>query len=138
MDSNDTNIRAAKRLRARLEALDYTPREYSGRGMGGKSCLGVTVDHVGDLLAELPKTAVRSAVQDAMGRGAIVYWPHLPWIATPEPEPRPQPAVAKCEDCEEAPALVRVAASKLDGTLLDSADVCVGCATKRCFVVGKL
>jgi len=95
MDPSDENVRASARLRKRLEANDYTPREYSGRGMGGKSCLGVTVDFVGDLLAELPKEAIRTAKQDAMGRQTIVYWPHLPWIA---PAPKPEDFCRVCSE----------------------------------------
>lgn len=71
---------------------------------------------------------------DMLGREVIYYSDAL----APSPKPKPVTPAPICEDCEGAGVLVRVAATKLDGTLLDSADVCAACAKARGFTVGKL
>jgi hypothetical protein len=48
--------------------------DYSGRGMFGKTCVGVTTDDPNDLIAQL---GIRGAVVDQMGKRHIVYWPKL-------------------------------------------------------------
>lgn len=53
------------------EGLD--PRAYSGRGMFGKECVGVSVDHPGEYT--LPK----GYRMDTLGLGYIVYWPSVKW-----------------------------------------------------------
>lgn len=68
-----------------LSAAGYDYREYSGRGMFGKQCVGVDVSDLRDLmglLAEISKidpefTAmlIQDAQFDDMGRGMIIYWP---------------------------------------------------------------
>lgn len=61
-------------------------RTYSGRGMYGKSCAGITLDSESDLLQlgaaiaqtieddELQRLLINQASFDSMGRGIIVYW----------------------------------------------------------------
>jgi hypothetical protein len=67
------------------------PREYSGRGMWGKHCLGVdtTRDMVGDAVTIAVNLMEDGAEPrdvknwgegtryDSMGRGMILYWPTL-------------------------------------------------------------
>jgi hypothetical protein len=81
------------RLRGELgvDAVELR-RDYSGRGMAGRHCVGFACDDAGDVrvaLAHLthddnPELAAAAAVlaetpaEDAMGMGAIVYWP---WVA---------------------------------------------------------
>ena len=61
-------------------ARDYysTVRGYSGRGMDGKRCLGVTVARV-DLREALAAAkrlkSLGAMASDAMGIGTIIYWP---------------------------------------------------------------
>ena len=72
----------AEQLIAALESAGYTWRRYSGRGMYGKECVGVTLSDDGELFdlgrtvgaieAECNPGHVRT---DNMGRGIIVYWP---------------------------------------------------------------
>lgn len=59
---------------------------YSGRGMYGRSCVGIVIDSESDLLAlgvaisdliddyEDKQTLVNSVKIDSMGRGLIAYW----------------------------------------------------------------
>lgn len=48
--------------------------EYSGRGMYGKTCIGIVCDDPEDVIAEV---GVRGAQMDSMGRRTIVYWPKV-------------------------------------------------------------
>ena len=66
-----------KELIEKLEDAGYEWRSYSGRGMFGKSCVGVTLRNDGELFQlgadvgndfGLPTT-------DSMGLGIIAYWP---------------------------------------------------------------
>lgn len=81
-------------LQQLIEDMNYETRSYSGRGMFGKTCLGVTVDNVAqfclelghaigqhneqndDDLIELP----RQISTDSMGRSAIVYFPYVAFV----------------------------------------------------------
>lgn len=75
-----------------IECAGYTARSYSGRGMYGRSCLGVVASNVlemfADMLNEVDGSAdedevlvvadlMRAAVTDSMGRDTIVYWPNI-------------------------------------------------------------
>lgn len=87
-----------------LEELDIEPRSYSGRGMYGESCIGITTDdplatvfdiahwigsrYTNDISDDLLMTLevlngiIRDNVrQDSMGRSMIIYWPRLAWPA---------------------------------------------------------
>ncbi len=65
------------------------PHSYSGRGMYGKQCVGVSLDKsvshfLADMLDSLDDPAycgwlLREAQQDQMGRGIVVYWPEVAW-----------------------------------------------------------
>lgn len=90
----------AKKLIEAAESAGYEPRSYSGRGMFGRSCVGIEVSRgqseftmaieiakelmdlcekddeaieVVDELAQLRPSC------DSMGLGAIVYFPGVPW-----------------------------------------------------------
>ncbi len=79
-----------------FEALDCRPRSYSGRGMMGRACFGVTFGYgsaaslVLGMLGEIRESADRECVldallqageasEDSMGLSSIVYWPRLEW-----------------------------------------------------------
>ncbi len=78
-----------ERLKTIIEAADVgTPRSYSGRGMYGKYCIGVSVDDVSEALAAMTEfcddtseaaSILRSYRSDSMGRRVIVYWPNIKW-----------------------------------------------------------
>lgn len=50
---------------------------YSGRGMFGESCWGVTTNDPNVCIAEARKQGITGERQDSMGRSVIVYWPHI-------------------------------------------------------------
>ena len=52
--------------------------DYSGRGMYGKTCYGIVVDGSGtEVIEAAAALGVRGARTDNMGKGTIVYWPHV-------------------------------------------------------------
>lgn len=75
-----------------LKDADVTVRDYSGRGMYGSYCLGVVIEEgsaisfVADILdssvefdrGELAQL-LRSAREDSMGHGTILYFPQVVW-----------------------------------------------------------
>lgn len=76
-------------LQELIEDLGYETRSYSGRGMYGRECLGVTVEEPVSFALELGEAigaddersfgrlpAVR---WDSMGRDYIVYFPNVPY-----------------------------------------------------------
>lgn len=67
----------------------HNVRPYSGRGMMGRVCLGVTVTQPLMFMYELGRFCVSEEVdlldytcvrQDNMGHDYIVYFPELPWL----------------------------------------------------------
>lgn len=82
-------------LKEACENAGYTVRSYSGRGMYGRSCIGVecenpvkaafeiaaamTVDY--DDCEEWLSELARDASTDSMGRDAILYFPSVGWVA---------------------------------------------------------
>ena len=64
-----------------IDALDsggYEWQEYSGRGMMGARCIGVTIDEVTDLFSLGQHLSDFSTPKiDNMGRQYIVYWPRF-------------------------------------------------------------
>ena len=77
-------------LQSTIENAGYETRSYSGRGMYGKQCLGISSENVietivdilhwafsegdDDLYYALSK-AMQSAKTDSMGHGLIIYFP---------------------------------------------------------------
>lgn len=76
-----------------LKKSGYEPRSYSGRGMYGEECLGVSAYDVESLFQDLLDHATDAeslaylrtekifgkARSDSLGRGIIVYWPSIKW-----------------------------------------------------------
>lgn len=77
-----------------LEDLGYEVSSYSGRGMYGKTCLGINVDSsdilgklgkiMADLVRDTPEefregvaAGLRRVKTDSMGKGMIVYFPDV-------------------------------------------------------------
>jgi hypothetical protein len=50
---------------------------YSGRGMFGETCWGITCCNPIECIEAACDEGVRGACQDNMGRDYIVYWPSL-------------------------------------------------------------
>lgn len=80
-----------------LESADYDARPYSGRGMLGRSCLGVDIDagqlgrlfaaiivNVADEDREEVARAVKSFHVDSLGMDQVVYFPDVEYVAPGE------------------------------------------------------
>ena len=50
---------------------------YSGRGMYGKTCLGIVCDNPDTVKKMASKKKITGACQDSMGLDYIVYWPSV-------------------------------------------------------------
>jgi uncharacterized membrane protein len=48
--------------------------DYSGRGMFGKTCYGITCDDANECLEVAGSHGIKGGKIDNMGRGWIVYW----------------------------------------------------------------
>jgi hypothetical protein len=59
-----------KKFKEKAESLGYKVREYSGRNMFGRVCLGATVDNPNDFIAEM---GMKGLKVDQMGLSYIVY-----------------------------------------------------------------
>ena len=84
----------SQELIAALDAMGEEPTPYSGRGMNGRYCVGVSVEYRSDAFRLGYDLASRFAAQgdspeamdpgtpdmDAMGMmGVVLYWPNMPW-----------------------------------------------------------
>ena len=82
----------AKMIIEAAEDAGYDTRSYSGRGMYGQYCLGISFDSYGsptdividilsyDALNDKLAEALKGARTDSMGLGGVIYWPHIPYI----------------------------------------------------------
>ncbi len=59
------------------EAGGTVVRDYSGRGMFGATCVGIDGDNLAAILEAAGARGLRGAGHDQLGKGWIVYWPHL-------------------------------------------------------------
>jgi hypothetical protein len=106
-----------------FEDAGFECRSYSGRGMYGRSCLGVELDrgiHLGEFVSEVilelthhPEGydqvafAFRSMKRDSMGLGEILYFPQIDFVGEDEDEDTcdscggPCPSKQCCDDCAE-------------------------------------
>jgi len=50
---------------------------YSGRGMYGKTCVGIVCDNASECLEVAGAHGIRGGVVDSMGLSVIVYWPKI-------------------------------------------------------------
>lgn len=92
----------AKKLIEVIESANYEARWYSGRGMYGKDCVGITIPQgvsqfsVGVELAAMFETlgyedlledfTCERVAQDSLGMGSIVYFPNVGWPAADDLE----------------------------------------------------
>lgn len=65
-----------------IREAGHEPQSYSGRGMYGAYCVGVSLDSISESDG-IPLSGSRT---DSMGKGIIVYWPNVPWPAEIECE----------------------------------------------------
>jgi hypothetical protein len=72
-----------------LKAQDLKPHGYSGRGMFGAECVGVSVKHPGDHALPVGWR------QDQLGMDYIVYWPSARWSDSLVVKPEVEDAAAK-------------------------------------------
>lgn len=59
------------------EAGGTVYRDYSGRFMFGTTCAGIAGDNLAAILEAAGARGLRGARHDQLGKGWIVYWPHL-------------------------------------------------------------
>jgi hypothetical protein len=52
-------------------------RGYSGRGMFGKSCVGIVCEDATECIESAAGLGIRGAKTDNMGKRMIVYWPSI-------------------------------------------------------------
>lgn len=52
-------------------------RSYSGRGMFGAECLGISCEDATTCIEEASSHGIRGASQDSLGLRSIVYWRSL-------------------------------------------------------------
>lgn len=64
-------------LEAVADEVSGKLREYSGRGMYGASCLGIATDSPLACIEGAAARGITGAHKDSMGKGYIVYWPHI-------------------------------------------------------------
>lgn len=65
-------------IRNAAEAVDGKVRpSYSGRGMFGRTCYGVSCQDASACIEETAALGVRGARQDSLGLRSIVYWPSV-------------------------------------------------------------
>lgn len=50
---------------------------YSGRGMFGKPCLGISCNDANECLEVAGSHGLKGGQTDQLGRGYIVYWPSI-------------------------------------------------------------
>lgn len=50
---------------------------YSGRGMFGRTCVGIECDSSQEVIEEAASRGLRGAAVDNLGLGWIVYWPSV-------------------------------------------------------------
>ena len=48
---------------------------YSGRGMMGRTCLGIVCERPIDIIEEAAQRGITGAKMDSMGMQSIIYWP---------------------------------------------------------------
>jgi hypothetical protein len=53
---------------------------YSGRGMYGKTCWGISGDNLAAILEMAGRYGLSGASWDSLGLEYIVYWPRIPYI----------------------------------------------------------
>jgi hypothetical protein len=61
-----------------LRGAGLEPRSYSGRGMFGRQCVGVSGRTVASVLRDVPREFGEPHT-DNMGMGVIAYWPSVEW-----------------------------------------------------------
>lgn len=77
-------------LQELIDEMGYHTRSYSGRGMMGKECLGVSVYDDFEFGIELGTAitasdslyliaTIQEYKKDNMGRDTIIYWPNIPY-----------------------------------------------------------
>lgn len=66
---------AVRQVAAALEGSVRT--DYSGRGMYGKTCYGITTEYPDTCVEDAASLGLRGAQRDSMGKRYIVYWPNI-------------------------------------------------------------
>lgn len=79
------------RMASDFNGMSVEARSYSGRNMYGATCVGVALQHVGELFSlgaamadcasddQVEQLVEMSPVTDQLGMGIIAYWPNIEW-----------------------------------------------------------
>ena len=89
-----------------IRKAGFRARSYSGRGMMGRSCVGVCLDSDGDFASIIRAAGDCDTAADlferrrteTLGYGVIAYWPDFPWIEVDDDGLEPED---DAEDVEE-------------------------------------
>ncbi len=70
------NVKVTDLLQEIADEVDGTlTTTYSGRGMMGKECVGITCDNMIECVEQAAIRGIFGARYDSMGYSYIVYWP---------------------------------------------------------------
>ena len=70
-----TGLQAVEKVAEAVGGAVY--ERYSGRGMFGGTCVGVSCDDASECIEEAALVGLRGACTDQLGKGMIVYWPRI-------------------------------------------------------------
>jgi hypothetical protein len=72
-----TVMTKVEKLKLIAKENDWDYQEYSGRGMYGAYCAGISGDYAMPIIEAAAAAGITGARQDSLGKGAIVYWPSI-------------------------------------------------------------
>lgn len=72
-----TTTETLQKLRQTADECGGLVRQYSGRGMMGSYCYAIDCDDQVACIESAAANGLRGAKVDTMGKGYIVYWPHI-------------------------------------------------------------
>jgi hypothetical protein len=75
METYESLLNKVKKVAEIVDGKVY--EDYSGRGMYGASCVGISCDDVFACIEQAAKEGLRGAKWNSLGRGYIVYWPGI-------------------------------------------------------------
>ena len=66
-----------EKLQTVADNINGKLRSYSGRGMYGKVCAGISCEDSVNCIVEAAECGIRGERVDSLGLGYIVYWPNI-------------------------------------------------------------
>jgi hypothetical protein len=80
-DDNETKSRRLDAVVGSVHCEADIYEEYSGRGMYGKKCVGITTNKPMEVIETAAQYGITGAVTDSMGMDTIVYWPKIQYVS---------------------------------------------------------